>query len=193
MFARFYVLVERADALPHLRITDLRTGESHRVAFPEAVYDAFPHINPEFDTDTFRYGYQSLVTPNSVYDYDVNQRTAKLLKQREVPGGYEPARYRSERLHATAADGTRVPISLVYRADLKRDGRAPMWLTGYGSYGMPYPVGFSPVRLSLLDRGVVCAFAHIRGGGDLGKTWHDAGRMLTKRNTFSDFTRWRNT
>ena len=187
MFARFYVLFERADALPHLRITDLRTGESHRVAFPEAVYDAFPHINPEFDTDVFRYGYQSLVTPNSVFDYDVNQRTAKLLKQREVPGGYEPARYRSERLHAMAADGTRVPISLVYRADLKRDGRAPMWLTGYGSYGMPYPVSFSPVRLSLLDRGVVCAFAHIRGGGDLGKTWHDAGRMLTKRNTFTDF------
>jgi oligopeptidase B len=186
LFARHYVLFEREGGLPHLRITDLRTGESHRMAFTEAVYDAFPHANAEFDTDVFRYGYQSLVTPNSVFDYDVTRRTSTLLKQREVPG-HEPARYRTERLHATAPDGTRVPVSLVYRADVRRDGHAPMWLTGYGSYGMPYPVGFSPARLILLDRGVVCAFAHIRGGGDLGKTWHDAGRMLTKRNTFTDF------
>ena len=187
LFARHYVLFEREGGLPHLRITDLRNGQSHRVTFPEAVYSAFPHTNPEFDTGVFRYGYQSLVTPGSVFDYDMERREAKLLKQREVPGGYDPARYRTERLHATASDGTRIPVSLVYRADLKRDGKALMWLTGYGSYGAPYSTGFSPARLSLLDRGVICAFAHIRGGGDLGKTWHDAGRMLNKRNTFTDF------
>jgi oligopeptidase B len=187
LFSRHYVLFEREGGLPHLRITDLSDGKSHRVAFPEAVYSAFPHVNPEFDTGVFRYGYQSLVTPGSVFDYDMERREAKLLKQREVPGGYESSRYHTERLHATASDGTRIPVSLVYRADVKRDGRAPMWLTGYGSYGAPYSTGFSPARLSLLDRGVICAFAHIRGGGDLGKTWHDAGRMLNKRNTFTDF------
>ena len=186
-FARHYVLLEREAGLPHLRITDLQTGESHRVTFREAAYSVFARANPEFDTTLFRYGYQSLLTPDSVFDYDMEQRQPKLLKQREVPGGYNPARYRTERIHVTASDGTLVPVSLVSRIDVTRDGRAPLHLTGYGSYGIPYWITFNAARLSLLDRGVVCAFGHIRGGGDLGKSWHDAGRMMNKRNTFTDF------
>ena len=187
IFTNHLALFSREAALPHLQITDLRSGQSHRVQFPEAVYAASPAANAEFDTGTFRYNYESLVTPDSVFDYDMDRRQATLLKQKEVPGGYDPARYRTERIHATAPDGTRIPVSLVYRADVKRDGRAPLFLTGYGSYGAAYWIGFSPARLSLLDRGMVCAFAHIRGGGDLGKSWHDAGRMMNKRNTFTDF------
>jgi oligopeptidase B len=186
-FARHYVLLEREAGLPQVRITDLRTGESHRIRFPEPAYSVFARANPEFDTTMFRYGYQSLVTPDSVFDYDMANRQAKLLKQREVPGGYDPKRYRTERISATAADGTPIPISLVSRVDRPRDGRAPLYLTGYGSYGIPYWLTFNAARISLLDRGVVCAFAHVRGGGDLGKSWHDAGRMLNKKNTFTDF------
>jgi oligopeptidase B len=123
-----------------------------------------------------------------VYDYDVAGRRLVLLKRTEVLGGYDPARYRSERVHATAPDGTQVPISLVVRAEAPGDGTSPMLLAGYGAYGLPYPVTFSSTRLSLLDRGVGVAIAHVRGGGELGKRWHDAGRMLAKRNTFTDFT-----
>jgi oligopeptidase B len=128
-----------------------------------------------------------MVTPSTVYDYDVRGRTLVLLKQQEVLGGYDPTRYRTERTHATASDGTRIPISIVRPADAPKDGTAPLLLAGYGAYGFPYPVSFSSARLSLLDRGVGVAIAHVRGGGDLGKRWHDAGRMLNKRNTFTDF------
>ncbi len=186
-FQDFSVVYERENGLPHARITRLATGEWHRIAFPEPTYSAFPGANPEFDTKLFRYNYQSLVTPNSVYDYDLEQRTATLLKRQEVPGGYDPAQYVSERLFAPARDGVQVPISLVYKKGLKRDGSAPLFLTAYGSYGFPYPVTFSSNRLALLDRGFVFAIAHIRGGGDLGKTWHDDGRMQKKMNTFTDF------
>jgi oligopeptidase B len=181
------VLYEREAGLPHGRVTDLRTGVSHRIAFPEPVYSAFPTGNAEFDTTTFRYSYQSLVTPSSVFDYDMNTRERKLLKQVEVLGGYDATVYQSERLWATAADGVRVPISVVYRKGLKRDGTAPVYLYGYGSYGFPLPITFSSNRVSLLDRGVVIAIAHIRGGGELGKAWHDDGRLRNKRNTFGDF------
>src|SRR5205814_2262890 len=143
--------------------------------------------NHEFTARRYRFRYQSFVTPPSVFDYDVTTRERTLLKQTEVLGGYDPARYRSERLHAIAGDGTRIPISLVRRADAPRDGSCPMVLAGYGAYGMPYPVTFSSNRLSLLDRGVSVAIAHVRGGGELGKRWHDGGRMLAKRNTFTDF------
>ena len=186
-FKDHYVLLEREAGLPQLRVTDLRDGSWHRVAFPEPVYSVLARANPEFDSTVFRYGYQSFVTPDSVFDYDMGRRQAKLLKQREVPGGFNPARYRAERLMAKAPDGTQIPVSVVYRADVARDGRAPLHLTGYGSYGIPYWITFNASRLSMLDRGVICAFAHIRGGGDLGKSWHDAGRMLNKRNTFTDF------
>jgi oligopeptidase B len=128
-----------------------------------------------------------MVTPASVFDYDLTTRERSLLKQQEVVGGHDPSRYESLRLHATAPDGTAVPITLVRRRDVVSDGTAPCLLHGYGSYGYPYPVAFSSNRLSLLDRGVVVALAHIRGGGELGKPWHDAGRMGNKANTFSDF------
>ena len=186
-FKDFYVLFERENGLPQGRVTDLSTGQWHRIAFPEPTYSAFPAGTAEFDTKVFRYNYQSLVTPSSVFDYDVEKRSRTLLKQQEVLGGYDPARYASERVFATAKDGVRVPVSLVYKKGLKRDGKAPLFLTGYGSYGFPYPVTFSSNRLALLDRGFVIALAHIRGGGEMGKPWHDDGRMMKKMNTFTDF------
>ena len=186
-FKDFFVLFERENGLPQGRVTDLRNGQWHRIAFPEPTYSAFPAGNAEFDTKLFRYNYQSLVTPSSVFDYDMEKRASTLLKQQEVLGGYDPAQYASEWVFATAKDGTRVPISLVYKKGLKRDGKAPLFLTGYGSYGFPYPVTFSSNRLALLDRGFVVALGHIRGGGEMGKPWHDDGRMMKKVNTFTDF------
>jgi len=187
LFRDHSVVFEREDGLPHVRVTDLASGEWHRIELPEAVYSAYPEANEEFDTTVYRYGFESLVTPPSVFDYDMNARTAALLKQKEVLGGYDPAGYVSERLWATAGDGQRVPVSVVRRRDVPVDGSAPLYLYGYGSYGFPLPIGFSSNRLTLLDRGVVIALAHVRGGGDLGKPWHDAGRLLQKRNTFTDF------
>jgi oligopeptidase B len=186
-FKSYYVLAEREAGLPHLKVVDFASGASHRIAFPEPTYSAFPGANAEFDTKTFRYSYQSLVTPNSTFDYDVEKKTSLLMKQVEVLGGYDPARYASERVFATAKDGVKVPISLVYQKGLARDGKAPLYLYGYGSYGFALPITFSSNRLSLLDRGAVVAIAHIRGGGDLGKPWHDDGRMMKKKNTFTDF------
>jgi oligopeptidase B len=187
LFANHLVRSERENALPQVVVTDLRTNATHKLSFPEPVYSAFLSGNPEFNTMTLRYAYQSFTTPSSFFDYDMETRAAKLLKETEVLGGYDRTRYTSERVYATARDGTRIPISLVYRKDVKRDGKAPMHLTAYGSYGAPSNVGFSSNRVSLLDRGVVVALAHIRGGGDMGKTWHDQGRMKTKMNTFTDF------
>jgi oligopeptidase B len=187
VFADHHVVHEREDALVHLRVTDLRTGGSHRVTFPETAYDLEAEANPEFAVPTYRFRYQSMVTPASVFEYDMTTRVRKLLKQTEVRGGFDPTRYRTERTHAKAADGTRVPISLVARKDSPRDGSSPMLLAGYGAYGFPYPVSFSSSRLSLLERGVTVAIAHVRGGGELGKHWHDGGRLLAKRNTFTDF------
>ena len=186
-FADYYVVTEREGGLPQIRITDFRTGATHRMAFPEPVYTAGSSTNAEYETSTYRYTYQSLITPSSVFDYDMATREAKLLKQTEVLGGYDPARYESERAWATASDGTRIPISLVYRKGLVRDGSAPMLLNGYGSYGISQNATFSSNRLSLLDRGVVFAIAHVRGGGEMGKTWHDQGRMMKKKTTFTDF------
>ena len=187
-FQDFYVLFEREQGLPQLTIVNLATGAKQRIPFPEPVYTASPQINREFKTKLFRYAYQSLRTPPSVFDYDVEKHTSTLLKQNEVPGGYDSSRYNSERLWATARDGAKVPVSVVYRKDMKKeDGSNPLYVYGYGSYGFPLPVTFSSNRLSLLDRGFVMAFAHIRGGGDLGKPWHDAGRMMNKLNTFTDF------
>jgi oligopeptidase B len=187
VFTHHYVVHERAEGLIRLRVTDLATGSFHHVRFPESTYDVSDEANAEFVTPVYRFRYQSLVTPPSVFDYETVQRELTLLKQTEVLGGYSPAQYRSERLYATASDGMRIPISLVARADTPRDGTSPMLLTGYGAYGIPYPAGFSSSRLSLLDRGMMVAIAHIRGGGELGKPWHDAGRMLNKHNTFTDF------
>jgi oligopeptidase B len=187
LFKDHLVLYEREHALPQVTVRAFGDAATHRIVFPEAVYSAFPSGNPEFDTRVLRYSYQSFVTPPSVFDYDMDGRAATLLKTQEVLGGYDASRYGSERVEATAPDGTKVPVSIVYRKDVARDGTAPLYLGGYGSYGISQNVGFSSNRVSLLDRGVVMAYAHVRGGGDLGKPWHDQGRMLNKKNTFTDF------
>jgi oligopeptidase B len=192
LFASFYVACERADGLPRLHVARF-SGDSSEVrpgvdiAFPEPVYSAHSYVNREFVTTNFRYSYQSLVTPGSIYEYDVETGSSTLLKQQEVPGGFDRELYQSERLFATAPDGVKVPVSLVYRKDLKEDGANPLHVYGYGSYGYSLPISFNGNRLSLLDRGFVMAYAHIRGGGDMGKPWHDAGRLMQKRNTFTDF------
>jgi oligopeptidase B len=187
VFTDFFVVHEREDGLVRLRVADRGDGTWHHIAFPEPAYDIGDEPNAEPDTGVYRFRYQSMITPATVYDYDVRTRQLLVLKQQEVLGGYDPARYRAERVHATAADGVRIPISLVRPADAPSDGMGALVLTGYGAYGFPYPALFSSHRLSLLERGVGYAIAHIRGGGDLGKRWHDAGRMLAKRNTFTDF------
>jgi oligopeptidase B len=187
LFSNHLVLSELEGGLQHINVIDLKTNKSHRIQFPEPVYTAFVSTNREFNTKTLRFGYQSLVTPNSVFDYDMDTRQSTLLKQTEVPGGFDKANYQSERIFATASDGTKVPISVVYRKGTKLDGKAPLLLYGYGSYGYSMTPSFSSNRLSLLDRGVVYAIAHIRGGGELGEEWREAGRMMKKMNTFTDF------
>ncbi|HTX19683.1 MAG TPA: S9 family peptidase [Bacteroidota bacterium] len=187
LFRDHAVFCERRNALTTMRILDFRTNAVKSVGFPEPVYSAFPGTNPEFDTAKFRFTYQSFVTPPSVYEYDMDSGAKTMLKQTEVLGGYDPSVYESARIEARAADGTAVPISLVYRKGLRRDGLSPLLLYGYGSYGISIPVTFSVPRLSLLERGVVYALAHIRGGGDLGEQWRDDGKMLRKKNTFTDF------
>jgi oligopeptidase B len=192
LFQSFAVVVERSNGLPQMRVMSFGEdggfeGSSRQIAFPEPTYSAHPHVNREFVTGKFRYGYQSLVSPTSVYEYDVETNQSTLLKELEVPGGFDRSQYRSERLFATAADGTKIPVSIVYRKDQKGENTNPLYLYGYGSYGYSLPVGFSSNRLSLLDRGFVLAYAHIRGGGDMGKPWHDAGRLMNKMNTFTDF------
>ena len=193
MFRSHIVLSEREGGLPYLRIVDLAIeapdalSASHRIEFTEPAYNASLGSNPEFDAAFVRYQYESFVTPRSVFDYDVRSRERVLRKEQPVLGGYDATRYVSERLHAATADGARVPISLVYRRDTPLDGTAPLLLYGYGSYGHSIAVNFSSNRVSLLDRGVIFAVAHVRGGGELGKPWHDAGRLRQKRNTFTDF------
>jgi oligopeptidase B len=192
LFAGFFVACEREDGLPRLRLWKFagdgaEAASAGEIAFPEPAYSAHPHINRIFETATFRYAYQSLVTPSSVYEYDVATGASTLLKQLEIPGGFDRTLYASERIHANAPDGVEVPVSIVYRKDTSKPGKNPLYVYGYGSYGYSLPLGFSSNRLSLLDRGVVLAYAHIRGGGDMGEPWHDAGKMLVKRNTFTDF------
>ena len=196
-FASHLVLYEREGGLPYLRIVPLGgvTGDvasdpragSRRIAFTEPVYNASLGANPEFVTDHLRFQYESFITPRSVFDYDLRTGEQILRKQQPVLGGYDSTQYASERLFALAPDGTSIPLSVVYRRGTPRDGSAPLLLYGYGSYGISVPVNFSSNRVSLLDRGVIYAIAHVRGGGELGKPWHDAGRMHEKRNTFTDF------
>ena len=187
LFRNYAVFVEREQALIRFVIHDFGTGTDSNVSFPEPVYSAGPGANPEYDSKVFRYNYQSFVTPSSVYDYDMITGKSTLLKQTEVLGGYDPKKYVSERTYAKARDGAMVPISLVYRVGTKREGTNPLLLYGYGAYGFSQSAYFSVARVSLLDRGVVYALAHIRGGGDLGEEWRDEGKMLKKKNTFTDF------
>jgi oligopeptidase B len=184
-FAQHRVIAEREDGLVRLRVTDLRDDRWHRIEFAEPVYTASIGTNRTFETPTLRYAYQSFTTPPSIYDYDMDGRVATLRKRVEVRGGYDPERYESLRLHAIAPDGTAIPISLVHRKDLALP--SALLLYAYGAYGLPLSASFNSNRFSLLDRGVVFAIAHVRGGGELGKAWHDHGRMLEKRNTFTDF------
>ncbi|MHB1937742.1 MAG: S9 family peptidase [Acidobacteriaceae bacterium] len=196
LFQHFFVACERYQGLPRLRIHNLTGEESvaewarktpREISFPEPTYTATPGTNREFEATSYRYGYTSLVTPSSVFQYELATGESTLLKQLEVPGGFDRTLYASERVFATASDGVRVPISLLYRRDRFERGKNPLYVYAYGSYGYSLPIGFNSNRLSLLDRGVVLAYAHIRGGGEMGKPWHDAGRMMEKLNTFTDF------
>ncbi|HUQ40339.1 MAG TPA: S9 family peptidase [Acidimicrobiales bacterium] len=187
-FADHLVLYERAEGVRRLRIRDVAGGETHVIDQPEAVSTAWAGTNMEFATATLRYQYESLVTPPSVFDYDMASRTRELKKQQPVLGGYEPSDYATDREWATAPDGTKVPITLVWRKDaVTRDGTGPALLYGYGSYEISRDPSFSSARLSLLDRGVVYAVAQVRGGGELGRRWYEEGKYLKKTNTFTDF------
>lgn len=187
VFSQHLVLSVRESGLTELEVMNFSTRETKRIGFPEPTYAVYKASNPEFETVKFRYSYQSLLSPSSVYEYDMTTGESVLLKQQEVLGGYNPAEYQSERIWATATDGVNIPISIVYKKGFKRDGNQPCLLYGYGSYGIAIDATFSSSRLSLLNRGVAFAIAHIRGGNDLGKAWHDDGKMMNKKNTFTDF------
>ncbi|HMN06797.1 MAG TPA: S9 family peptidase [Flavobacteriales bacterium] len=187
VFKDHLVLTERENGLVQLRVIRLGTGEEHRIGFHDPAYVAYAGTNPEWDTAKFRYGYTSLTTPSSVYEHDMLTGWDRLLKQQEVLGGFDPSHYISERIWATAKDGTRIPISLVHHRDLPMDGTAPLLLYGYGSYGINVEPVFSSARLSLLNRGFTFAMAHVRGGEELGRAWYEKGRMEHKMNTFTDF------
>jgi len=186
-FKNFCVFYERANGLPRIRVSDLRTGESKRIEFPEPAYAAYPYVNRVYDTTEFRYGYQSPITPASVFAYDMEKGASTLLKEKEVPGGYDRTKYQVEQIYATASDGVKVPISVLRLKGAKLDGKGPLYLYGYGSYGISIDMFFNSNIFSMVDRGVVTAVAHIRGGGEMGKAWHDAGRMMNKKTTFTDF------
>jgi oligopeptidase B len=187
-FEDFFVLYERHGGFRQMRISGTDgLSNAWNVAFPKPVYSFFPMRNPEYKTDLLRFTYTSLVTPNSVIDYHVKDRTWTVVKQDEIPSGYDPTQYISERAYATAPDGTQIPMSLVYKKGLQKDGNNPALLYGYGSYGASIDPGFTPNRISLLDRGFVFAIGHIRGGSEMGRAWYENGKMLNKKNTFTDF------
>ena len=191
VFSDYLVITERKNGLLQLRIRSLvpgpQFGQEHYLDFGEPAYAASTGANPDYHSHTLRYGYTSLTTPNSTYDYTMDTKVKKLLKQQEVVGGYDPLGYTTERLYATAKDGAVIPISLVYRNGFKKDATAPLLLYAYGSYGHSMDASFSSTRLSLLDRGFVFAIAHIRGGQEMGRHWYEDGKMLKKINTFTDF------
>ncbi|MFW5751787.1 MAG: S9 family peptidase, partial [bacterium] len=188
IFDDYLVLDERINGLTYLRIIDRKNdNKEHFIDFGEDTYTAWIGVNMQFDTVTLRFGYSSLTTPTSYFDYNMDTREKALLKQQEVVGDFDPDNYMAERLFAIAGDGTKVPISLVYRKGFEKNGRHPLLLYAYGSYGSSVEPDFSSVRLSLLDRGFTYAIAHIRGGEEMGRYWYEEGKLLKKRNTFSDF------
>src|SRR5205814_3675275 len=192
LFANHLVISEREKGLTEFEVIDLaidssKGGKSHRIEFPEPAYAANVSVNEEFNTNVFRYAYQSLVTPSSVYDYDLDSRKQTLLKRTEIPN-FDPANYKSERIFATASDGAKIPIAIVYKKGVDvHSGKNPLWLSAYGSYGISTDARFSSSRLVLLDRGVIYAVSSSRGCREMGKAWHEAGRMMTKKHTFTDF------
>lgn len=187
LFANHLVIYERQGGLQTGRVCNLITGKENNITFPEPTYEFSEGSNPEFNTTVLRFYYTSLITPQSVFDYDMDTQKRELKKETEVLGGYDKNNYHSEWLMATAQDGTQIPISLVYKKGIKKDGKNPLLLTGYGAYGYSYSANFSSNRLSLLDRGVVFAIAHIRGGEEMGRKWYENGKLLHKKNTFTDF------
>ncbi|HEY9904901.1 MAG TPA: S9 family peptidase [Candidatus Sericytochromatia bacterium] len=186
-FADYLVISERKGGLPMIRVQKPSTGEEQDIRFPEPTYSISPGNNPEFNTTTLRFNYTSLITPFSVFDYDMETKQRELKKETEVLGGYDRTQYESEWIMATASDGTEIPLSIVYKKGLQKDGTNPLFLTAYGSYGVSYPASFSSTRLSLLNRGVIVVIAHIRGGGEMGRKWYEDGKFLHKKNTFTDF------
>jgi len=187
IFKDYLVLTERANANTHMRIIDQKTGKKHYLNFGEPAYTVYTSVNLDFDSDLLRYGYTSMTTPNSTYDYNMRTQEKKLLKQQEVVGGYNPEDYQTERLWATADDGTQIPMSIVYKKGIKKDGNNPTLIYGYGSYGYSMDAAFDMTLLSLLNRGFVFAIAHIRGGQEMGRQWYEDGKMFKKKNTFTDF------
>jgi oligopeptidase B len=187
LFKPFAVAVEKSEALSRLRVHSFETGMWTAIEFPEPVYCASPAGTRDYESTNYRYTYQSFITPQSVYDYDTLAGRSILLKRQQVLGGYDPAQYVSERLWATARDGVKVPLSIVYRRGLERNGQAPLLLYAYGSYGIGTSVSFDSSRFSLLDRGMAYAIAHIRGGNEMGEQWREDGMLMKKTNTFNDF------
>lgn len=186
-FANHLVIYEREAGLPNVRVRNLTNQQEYYIAFPEPAYEVYEDANPEFNTSILRFSYTSLITPRSIFDYHLDTQTQELKKETPVLGGYDRTQYVSERLQAIAPDGTAIPLSLVYRKGIERNGQNPLLMEGYGSYGYSYPAAFSSTRLSLLDRGVVYAIAHIRGGSEMGRKWYEDGKFLRKKNTFTDF------
>ena len=187
LFTNHLVIYERKAGLETARVQNLSTGKENNITFPEPTYTFSEGNNPEFNTNILRFSYTSLITPLSVFDYDMETDKRELKKETEVLGGYDKSDYKSEWLMATAKDGTQIPISIVYKQGIKKDSTNALFMTGYGSYGYSYPVMFSSTRLSLLDRGIVYAIAHIRGGEEMGRKWYEDGKFLQKKNTFTDF------
>lgn len=187
VFSNHLVINSRSNALTKIKIIDQKTKESHSLDFGEPAYVVYSSTNTDFNTELLRYGYSSLTTPNSIYDYNMNTKEKELKKQDEVVGGHDPAQYISERFFVEARDGTQVPVSVVYKKGTVKDGNAPLLLYSYGSYGSSTDPWFSSVRLSLLDRGFIYAIAHIRGGQEMGRQWYEDGKMFKKKNTFNDY------
>lgn len=187
VFKGHWVITERKEGLLQMRIREISSGEEHYLDFGEPAYAAYVGANPEFNTTNLRYNYTSLTTPNSVFDYDMNTKSKKLMKEQEVVGAFNKADYVTERVYATAKDGAKVPLSIVYKKGTKKDGSAPLLLYAYGSYGASMDASFSSNRLSILNRGFIYAIAHIRGGQEMGRQWYEDGKLMKKKNTFTDF------
>ena len=187
VFRDFLVVSERKYGLEQLRVIKIDGDQTHYVEFPEPTYTFWFNANRDYNTELLRLTYMSLITPKSVFDYNMETRKRELKKQYKVLGGYEPGQYESKRIYAKALDGTMVPISLVFKKAMLRNGKNPLFLTGYGAYGSSFDPYFSSNRLSLLDRGFIYAIAHVRGGGEMGRYWYEQGKMLNKKNTFTDF------
>ena len=187
VFDKYIYVFERSDGIKKIKVLSILDGSHHYIDLPEAVYETHTSANPDFFSESFFFTYSSLITPETVYRYDTIDKTLEVLKQKEVLGGYSTEDYVVERIYAEASDGAKVPVTIARRKDTPTDGTAPGWLSGYGSYGYSYPVGFDSNEVSLLDRGFVCAIAHVRGGSDKGRGWYEEGKFLNKKNTFTDF------